>query len=199
MNHRRLVHGRWSKKRGPLLGQLLRVERGGWLHLRSREELHPGQGLVMEQISSDPLQPPREIGGRIMVCERLGSERWKLRLGPDRLDVSGLSPGASVWLTSDPDWQSHWQRAARRAVEARSRELALRVTGRLGERLELQLLAPQGLDLKLSSTMPLQTAAQRPLDRDRLQEQLGRLGELAGRFSFLRSICREISSCLWLN
>ena len=54
VNHRRLVHGRWSKKRGPLLGQLLRVERGGWLHLRSREELHPGQGLVLEQLSSDP-------------------------------------------------------------------------------------------------------------------------------------------------
>ena len=39
VNHRRLVHGRWSKKRGPLVGQLLRVERGGWLHLRSRDQL----------------------------------------------------------------------------------------------------------------------------------------------------------------
>jgi putative protease len=176
VNHRRLVHGRWSKKRGPLLGQLLRVERGGWLHLRTREQLQPGQGLVLEQHSSDPLQPPREIGGRIMVCERMGAERWKLRLGPDRADLSGLSPGASVWLTSDPDWQSRWQRAARRTVEARSRDLALRVSGRLDAPLELQLLAPQGLDLKLSSMMPLQQATQRPLDRERLQEQLGRLG-----------------------
>ncbi len=176
VNHRRLVHGRWSKKRGPLLGQLLRVERGGWLHLRSREQLHPGQGIVLEQHSSDPLQPPREIGGRIMVCERMGAERWKLRLGPDRVQVAGLRPGASVWLTSDPDWQSRWQRAARRTVEARSRDLALRVSGRLNAPLELQLLAPQGLDLKLSSMMPLQQATQRPLDRERLQEQLGRLG-----------------------
>ena len=176
VNHRRLVHGRWSKKRGPLLGQLLRVERGGWLHLRTREQLQPGQGLVLEQHSSDPLQPPREIGGRIMVCERMGAERWKLRLGPDRADLSGLSPGASVWLTSDPDWQSRWQRAARRTVEARSRDLALRVSGRLDAPLELQLLAPKGLDLKLSSMMPLQQATQRPLDRERLQEQLGRLG-----------------------
>ena len=61
--------GAWplEQKRGPLLGQLLRVEQGGWLHLRSREQLHPGQGLVLEELSSDPLQPPREIGGRIMV------------------------------------------------------------------------------------------------------------------------------------
>ena len=156
VNHRRLVHGRWSKKRGPLLGQLLRVERGGWLHLRSREQLHPGQGLVLEQLSSDPLQPPREIGGRIMVCERMGDERWKLRLGPDRVDGSGLRAGASVWLTSDPDWQSRWQRAARRTVEARSRDLALRVSGRLDAPLELQVLEPQGFELKLCSTMPLQ-------------------------------------------
>ena len=176
VNHRRLVHGRWSKKRGPLLGQLLRVERGGWLHLRSREQLHPGQGLVLEELSSDPLQPPREIGGRIMVCERMGAERWKLRLGPDRVEVAGLSSGASVWLTSDPDWQSRWQRAARRTVEARPRDLALRVSGQLDAPLQLDVLAPQGLDLKLSSTMPLQKAAQRPLDRGRLQEQLGRLG-----------------------
>ncbi len=176
VNHRRLVHGRWSKKRGPLLGQLLRVERGGWLHLRSREQLHPGQGLVLEQLSSDPLQPPREIGGRIMVCERMGDERWKLRLGPDRVDGSGLRPGASVWLTSDPDWQSRWQRAARRTVEARSRDLALRVSGRLDAPLELQVLEPQGFELKLCSTMPLQSASQRPLDRERLEQQLGRLG-----------------------
>ena len=36
VNHRRLVHGRWSKKRGPLVGQLLQVDRSGWLQIRSR-------------------------------------------------------------------------------------------------------------------------------------------------------------------
>ena len=111
-----------------------------------------------------------------MVCERLGDERWKLRLGPERVDGSGLRPGTSVWLTSDPDWQSRWQRAARRTVEARSRDLSLRVSGRLDAPLELHLLAPPGLDLQVSSSMPLQSASQRPLDRDRLEQQLGRLG-----------------------
>ena len=111
-----------------------------------------------------------------MVCERMGAERWKLRLGPDRVDVSGLSSGASVWLTSDPDWQSRWRRAARRTVEARAQELVLKVSGRLDAPLELELLEPKGLNLKLCSAMPLQTASQRPLDPERLQEQLGRLG-----------------------
>ena len=87
-----------------------------------------------------------------------------------------MRAGASVWLTSDPDWQSRWQRAARRTVEARSRDLALRVSGRLDAPLELQVLEPQGFELKLCSTMPLQSATQRPLDRERLEQQLGRLG-----------------------
>ena len=67
--------------------------------------------------------------------------------------------------------------AARRTVEARSLwDLALRVSGRLDAPLELQVLEPLGLELKLCSTMPLQSASQRPLDRERLEQQLGRLG-----------------------
>jgi putative protease len=187
VNHRRLVHGRWSKKRGPLLGQLLRVERGGWLHLRSREQLQPGQGLVLEQLSSDPLQPPREIGGRIMVCERMGDERWKLRLGPERVDGSGLRPGASVWLTSDPDWQSRWQRAARRRVEA--------VLGiwRCGcpvgwmHRLSCTCWHPRGWICK--STAPFRCRALRsvPWIGNGLSSNWDAWGEPAGRFSIWRS------------
>ena len=176
VNHRELVHGRWSKKRGPLVGQLLQVERGGWLHLRSREQLQPGQGLVLEQSSADPLTPPREIGGRIMACERLGRERLKLRLGPDRVDLRGLQAGASVWLTSDPDWQTHWQRASRRRIDPKPHPLSLRVSGRLGDPLQVELLEPADLDLRLLSAMPLQAAEQRPLDPSRLRDQLGRLG-----------------------
>jgi putative protease len=33
VDHRQLVHGRWSKKRGPWLGRLERLEASGWLVL----------------------------------------------------------------------------------------------------------------------------------------------------------------------
>ncbi|MFZ9975101.1 MAG: peptidase U32 family protein, partial [Vulcanococcus sp.] len=39
VNHRLLVHGRWSKKRGPWLGRLVAVEPGGRLVLRSQQPL----------------------------------------------------------------------------------------------------------------------------------------------------------------
>ena len=182
INHRRLVQGRWSKKRGPLVGRLLQVDRSGWLQIRSREPLRAGQGLVLELVSHDPLQPPREVGGRVMAVERLGGERLRLRLGPGRIDTRELPSGASVWLTSDPAWDSHWQRAAQRNVPITARDLHLSVRGRLGEPLLLSLPAH---DVSVSSAMELQHASQRPLDRSRLESQLGRLGGTGWRLASL--------------
>ncbi|MEB3253463.1 MAG: DUF3656 domain-containing protein [Synechococcus sp.] len=182
INHRRLVKGRWSKKRGPLVGRLLQVDRSGWLQIRSREPLRAGQGLVLELVSHDPLQPPREVGGRVMAVERLGGERLRLRLGPGRIDTRELPSGASVWLTSDPAWDSHWQRAAQRNVPITARDLHLSVRGRLGEPLLLSLPAH---DVSVSSAMELQHASQRPLDRSRLESQLGRLGGTGWRLASL--------------
>jgi len=192
INHRRLVHGRWSKKRGPLIGHLLQVDRAGWLQIRSREPLRPGQGIVLEALSDDPLRPPDEVGGRVMACEQLGQERLKLRLGPGRIDTRALQAGASVWLTSDPEWQSHWQRMAHRPTEARPRDLSLRVLGRRGDVLRLE--QPER-GLVISSAMPLQSADQRPLDRQRLQQQLGRLGGSGWR---LRDLTVELEGDLFL-
>ena len=73
------------------MGQLLQTDRAGWLQIRSRELLRPGQGLVLERLSDDPLQPPEEVGGRIMVVEKLGGERLRLRLG-GRIKTSGIPP-----------------------------------------------------------------------------------------------------------
>ena len=176
VNHRRLVHGRWSKKRGPLVGSLQRVNRGGWLLIRSREPLRRGQGLVLEVHGDDPLIPPLEIGGRVMDLERIDRDQLKLRLGPGRIDTRALATGASVWLTSDPEWESQWQKASRRTTVVSPRPLRLRVRGRLGAPLELEPLVPKAAGVHLRSTMPLEPASRRPLDRLKLEDQLGRLG-----------------------
>jgi putative protease len=109
----------------------------------------------------------------VMVVERLGRERLRLKLGPGRLNLRDLTAGASVWLTSDPSWDSHWQRAAQRPTASQSIGLQLRVRGQLGQPLVLETI--EG-GTRISSRMPLQAAQQRALDRQRLEEQLGRLG-----------------------
>lgn len=182
VNHRQLVHGRWSKKRGPLVGRLLQVDRGGWLEIRSRERLRPGQGLVLEVLSEQPLIPPQEIGGRVMAVERRGAERLHVRLGPGRLNTRILSAGASVWLTSDPQWESRWQKAAHRPVAAKPRDLELIVNGCVGEPLEVRCLHRE---VAVRSRLLLQTATQRALDQQRLEEQLGRLGGTRWRLTSL--------------
>jgi putative protease len=125
------------------LGQLLAVERGGWLQIRSRERIRAGQGVVLEVLSPDPLTPPREIGGRVMACEQIGRERLKLRLGPHRLETDALRAGASVWLTSDPAWQAQWQRASRRIVEPVSTPLVMSVAGAVNQPLNDRITATE--------------------------------------------------------
>ena len=182
VNHRRLVHGRWSKKRGPLIGQLQRIEPGGWWLLRTSREIRPGQGLVFEVRSASPLTPPEEVGGRVMAVERRRADLLALRLGPGRPDGRLLQPGAPCWLTSDPQLERQWQKQAQAPTPERPRPLWLRLQGRLDEPLQLGVLQAGDLDpadlqpLRLRSRLPLAPAQGSGLDRERLEAQLGRLG-----------------------
>ena len=178
VNHRRLVQGRWSKKRGPWLGRLERIEQAT-LVLRSAEELKPGDGVVLEVPSDEPLLPPREVGGRLMRADRRPGGRWALQLGPGRVDLRGLRPGSPCWLTSDPQLEKRLQRLAEQEVAERRSAINLRVSGRAGAPLHVQVVAVEGLcggPWCATSTDPLQPARGVGLDHDRLSQQLGRLG-----------------------
>ena len=181
IDHRALVHGRWSKKRGPVIGELVRVEAKGWLVLQCTESPRNGQGLVLEASDrqDDPLTPPREIGGRVMEVKAMERGLVRLRIGPGRVDLSGLRSGSSVWLTSDPQWQSTWQRRSERVMSPLERGLHVRVSGQIGEALELELIEPflpGGERCSVTSQAVLEPARDHGLDRERLVAQLGRLG-----------------------
>jgi putative protease len=202
VDHRCLVHGRWSKKRGPQIGSLEAVEAGGWLVLRTRERLKPGDGLVLEGPAPSALESPPEVGGRVMALERRAPDLLALRLGPGRIDARPLRTGSPCWLTSDPALERRWQRQARASAPERAAGLELRVSGSLGAPLEITLLAADGLELscledgsraagigrELScrSAMPLVRALGCGLDRNRLEAQLGRLGGTSWRLGRLQ-------------
>ena len=189
VNHRRLVQGRWSKKRGPWLGRLERLEPGDWLLLRSSAELKPGDGVVLEVPSSDPLLPPREVGGRLMRVEARPGGLQALRLGPARVDLRGLRRGSPCWLTSDPQLEKRLQRLAERPVPERARPLDLRVSGAEGQPLQVQVASIPGLvggPWCVQSTELLEPARAAGLDADRLRQQLGRLGGTAWQLGDLQ-------------
>ena len=183
IDHRALVHGRWSKKRGPRIGVLEHWEpQGGWWTLATGEALKPGDGLVFEAAGADPLEAPLEVGGRVMAVQQRPGQRLAIRLGPGRVDGRGLRPGSPCWLTSDPSLERQWQRLASQPVPERCRSLRLHVSGQQGQPLEVRVLAAEGLppectsSLVLHSSAALQAASGQPLNRQRLETQLGRLG-----------------------
>ena len=179
INHRRRVPGRWSKKRGPWLGRLERIEAGDGLLLQTAEALKPGDGVVLEVPSADPLLPPREVGGRLMRVDSRPGGRLLLQLGPGRIDLRGLRAGSPCWLTSDPQLEKRLQRLASADTPERRHPLNLRVCGRAGEPLRLELESVPGLSggpWCVSSRDPLQPARGDGLDQERLAHQLGRLG-----------------------
>lgn len=190
VNHRQLVHGRWSKKRGPLIGQLEKIEPSGWWLLSCSRQLRPGHGLVFEAPSPDPLLPPEEIGGRVMAVERRRPGLLALRLGPGRLDARRLRPGAPCWLSSDPLLERQWQRQANGPTPPVSQPLTLAVRGRLNQPLELILIAVANQELPsplvLRSQLLLAAATGSGLDRQRLEAQLGRLGGSDWRLASLQ-------------
>jgi putative protease len=190
VNHRQLVHGRWSKKRGPLIGQLEGIEASGWWLLRCARQLRPGHGLVFEVPSPDPLVPPEEIGGRVMAIEQRQPGLLALRLGPARLDARRLLPGAPCWLSSDPLLERQWQRQANAPTPVADQPLSLAVQGQLNQPLQLSLLAVADREmvapLVLRSRLPLAAATGSGLDRQRLEAQLGRLGGSGWRLGSLQ-------------
>lgn len=179
VNHRRLVQGRWSKKRGPLLGRLQAQERGGWLVLATALALKPGDGVVFEAPGRDPLAPPFEVGARVMAVDSRPGGRLALRLGPGRIDTAALGPGSPAWLTSDPQLEKRFARMAQQEAVERRLPLRLQVSGRVGEPLRLRLEQVPGLaggPWQVASAAPLQPATGAGLDAERLTAQLGRLG-----------------------
>jgi putative protease len=191
LDHQALVHGRWSKKRGPQVGVLEHFSAGGWWIIQTQAALKAGEGLVFEAPGSGPLEPPAEVGGRLMAVQQRPMGRLAVRLGPGRIETRGLSAGSPCWLTSDPALESQWQRMADQATPECTRGLRLRLQGRLGEPLELGVEWAEGLDpaaivqIKLRSVSALQAASEQPLDHPRLQTQLGRLGGTCWRLEQL--------------
>ena len=179
VDHQQLVHGRWSKKRGPWVGRLERIEAGGWLVLPAGQPLKAGDGLVLEGASNDPLQAPQEVGGRVMALQNRAAGLVALQLGPGRVDLAGLKRGSPCWLTSDPQLESQLQKLAQAPAPERQQALHLRVSGALGMPLVLEVAALAGTPggpWRVASATPLEAASGAGLDRQRLEQQLGRLG-----------------------
>ncbi|RYD38481.1 MAG: U32 family peptidase [Verrucomicrobiaceae bacterium] len=170
-NHPYLTHGRFGKKRGPLLGEI--TDCGyGWivLHNTSGIPIKPGDGVVFDAGENRDL----EQGASVWKVE---GDRLVFHRVYSGINFERIKPGDTVYKTSDPklesDIRKFWQNA--RPAEKKT-ALHLTVTGKPGAPMYVagaSSLAP----VSVTSTIDLQPAAKHALSTETLAAQLGRLGD----------------------
>jgi putative protease len=166
-NHPYLTHGKFGKKRGPLLGEI--IDCGpGWIKLGNLTGVPftAGDGVVFDAGENRDL----EQGARIWVVEGV---RLIFHLTYSGINFDRIKPGQTLYKTSDPKLDSElrrfWQNT--RPVEKKSR-IDLVVIGRPGDLLEIH-----SGEFVVRSEIPIQEAAKHPLGTETLAAQLGRLGD----------------------
>jgi len=166
-NHPYLTHGRYGKKRGPLLGTISKVQ-NGWIKLTDTTgvPIAAGDGVVFDAGENRDL----EQGARIWKIE---DDRIVFHKEFSGINFDRIQPGHTVYKTSDPKLESALRKAWQNAkLEPKREALEMVVTGKPGEALTL---TAKGVSVR--SEEPLQEASNRPLDADTLAAQLGRLGD----------------------
>jgi putative protease len=169
VNHQELVHARFGKKRGALLGAITTVGRD-WLEIAAPVRVQPGDGVVIDQ----GRDTDHEQGGRIYdVASRAGAVRLGFERG--KIDFGKVKAGDRLWKTDDPQLNRELRKSFAGEIEKPGRPISLAVSGRAGEALRIEARRGE-FTASVSSDMPLQVAQKRPLTDETLREQLGRLG-----------------------
>jgi putative protease len=198
INNQQLVHANFGKKRGVYIGEVLEVQ-GESVRVRLGEQpLQPGDGVVFDD--GKPGEP--EEGGRVYgikgidsnsrVVDRRGSVSNSrtgmlalLEFGAGDIDFNRVHPGVKLWKTSDPRLEREVRRTFEGAQPRFERPLRVEVHGQLGRPLSLIVRDESGHIARADSAIPLERATKSPLTRERLEQQLGRLGGTGFRLGHL--------------
>jgi U32 family peptidase len=179
IDNQALVHARFGKKRGVYLGEVTQI-RNETIHLNLQAPLKAGDGVVFD--SGHPEAP--EEGGRIYGIEVSGAEA-RLTFGRDRLNFRRIHVGDKLWKTSDPELDRHLRQSYEGDTPKFQQPIQIEVHGSEGEPLIAIARDLQGHIVQVESAMPLAIAHTKPLTTEKLQEQLGRLGNTPLRLGSL--------------
>ncbi|EKQ70568.1 collagenase-like protease [Leptolyngbyaceae cyanobacterium JSC-12] len=191
INNQELVHGRFGKKRGFYLGEVIRIQNDKvMLRLASTFNpqpltsspfpLKPGDGVVFD--SGHP--ETEEAGGRIYAVEQRGQDAI-LTFGRGNVDLRKINVGDCVWKTSDPELDKHLRQSYAGDTPKFQRPIQIEVHGEIGQPLVAIARDELGHVVQVESEMSLMLAEKQPLTTERLQEQFSRLGNTPFRLEQL--------------
>jgi U32 family peptidase len=170
IDNQALVHARFGKKRGVYLGQVSHIH-GEQVRLRLEAPLKLGDGVVFDH--GHPEAP--EEGGRIYEIEQAGQDVL-LTFGRDRLNFRRIHIGDKLWKTSDPELDRHLRQTYEGDTPKFQQPISMEIHGSEGTVLTAIARDPQGHIVQIESEILLSTAHTHPLTTEKLEVQLGRLG-----------------------
>jgi putative protease len=189
INNQQLVHATFGKKRGVYIGEVLEVQSESVRVRLGEQPLQPGDGVVFDD--GKPEEP--EEGGRVYAIKVIPSKSGGvnrqsalsnsrtgtialLEFGAGDIDFKRVHPGVKVWKTSDPKLEREVRRTFDGDQPRFERPIFLEVHGQLGGPLSLIVRDESGHIARVESAIHLEEATKSPLTRERLEQQLGRLG-----------------------
>lgn len=202
-DHKELVPGLSSSKRGVLLGVVNGVRRGRVvLELSSTGNTHLKRGDGVAFDCGRPVDD--EQGGRVYEIfvggqsvagieadggTREGPETVELAFAHGAIDFEQIQPGMRVFKTDDPELTSRLRKTFTAADPQRRTPIDLIVRAKVGEPLWVEATTAAGVSCAVSANQPCEEARKHPLTQDTLREQFGRLG---GTPFVLRRLAVEI-------
>lgn len=178
-DHKALVPGLSSAKRGVLVGQVRGVRKGR-VQVELTGRLKAGDGVVFEGDRA----AGEEQGGRVFTIRRNGKRlteeaaegEVELAFQRDAIDIRQIGPGQKLWKTDDPALTRRLRKSFSGDVRGRDLPVKIQVTAAVGRALELVATTEVLPPVTCASEEPLAEATKHPLTRELLEEQLGRLG-----------------------
>ena len=185
INNQELVHARFGKKRGVYLGEVTRVERER-VFLRPKASLKAGDGVVFDNGHPES----DEEGGRVFEVRKSPSKNTDevgITFRRETLNFARVHPGDKVWKTSDPELDRDLRQTFINGDPQFQRPITMEVHGHAGAPLTLIVRDELGNLGQAASRMPLGSAQNRPLNSEKLIQQLGRLGGTPFRLGTLKN------------
>ena len=165
VNHQRLVDGRFGKKRGAYVGEVIQVGKN-FVEILSRITVRPGDGLVFVN-GGDTEQ---EEGGRVYEVDGA-----KLFFGNNEIDFSRVTVGDRVWKTDDPALNKALRQTFARDLQKSTLPVSMIASGKCGLPLRLKVVCGD-VTIEAESSQVLQPSRSAPLTTVGVRELLSRLG-----------------------
>ena len=175
IDNQALVHARFGKKRGVYLGEVIRVypDREA-ITIKPIAPIKPGDGIVFDCGHPED----REEGGRVYEVFTSESESGEVMLafGRGAINFRQVYIGDKVWKTSDPELDKQIRQTYAGEVPQFQRAIDLEIHGEVNQPLTAIVRDEIGHIIQVESEILLVPAQNQPLTTEKLNSQLGRLG-----------------------